>query len=97
MSTDAQKKAVIKYDAANTRQIHLKLNIKTDADILQRFEEKGNVQGYIKDLVRADIEFVRCKDCGYWYDYMCHASIIPSPRPDGNWYCAGGKKHNTEK
>lgn len=55
-TTDAQKRAQAKYDAQNTRQIRLKLNTKTDADILDRFDECGNVQGYIKELVRADIE-----------------------------------------
>lgn len=53
--TDAQKRAQAKYDAQNTRQIRLKLNTKTDADILDRFDECGNVQGYIKRLVRDDI------------------------------------------
>lgn len=45
-----------KYDAANTRQIRLKLNLKKDADIFARLEEVGNKQGYIKDLIRADIK-----------------------------------------
>ena len=44
-----------RYDAANTLQIALKLNKKTDADILKRLEAVGNKQGYIKDLIRADI------------------------------------------
>ena len=54
-TTDAQKRAQAKYDAENTRQIRLKLNTKTDADILDRFAECGNIQGYIKRLVRDDI------------------------------------------
>ena len=53
--SDAQKRAQAKYDAENTRQIRLKLNTKTDADILDRFAECGNIQGYIKRLVRDDI------------------------------------------
>lgn len=56
MTTDAQKKAAAKYDKSNTRPVYLKLNTKTDADILQRLGEVGNVQGYIKDLIRADIK-----------------------------------------
>lgn len=50
MSKDAQAR----YDEANTVQIKLKLNIKTDADILARLEQVGNKQGYIKALIRAD-------------------------------------------
>ena len=55
MATEAQNRAVAKYDAANTTQIHLKLNDKTDADILARLEEVESKQGYIKRLIREDI------------------------------------------
>lgn len=55
-TSEAQKKAQAKYDAANTKQVRLKLNTKTDADILERFDRCDNVQGYIKRLVRADIK-----------------------------------------
>lgn len=43
------------YDRKSTRQIILKLNRGTDADILSRLEEAGNKQGYIKRLIREDI------------------------------------------
>ena len=45
-----------RYDAANTVQIKMKLNRKTDADILAKLDAVGNKQGYIKRLIRADIE-----------------------------------------
>lgn len=52
--------AVKKYDAANTTQVHLKLNLNTDADILARLEQvskqEGGKQGYIKRLIRQDID-----------------------------------------
>ena len=54
--TEAQKKATKKYDATNTRQYHLKLNLKTDADIIQWLDKQDSMQGYIKDLIRADME-----------------------------------------
>jgi uncharacterized protein YrrD len=53
--SEAQKKAIAKYDSANTKQIKMKLNTTTDADILAKLEEVGNIQGYIKQLIRADI------------------------------------------
>ena len=56
METEAEKRAKAKYDAANTVQLKLKLNKKTDADILSKLEASGNKQGYIKALIRADIE-----------------------------------------
>ena len=55
MLTDAQKKAQAKYDKANTRQIHLKLNRRTDADVIQALDNAESKQGYIKGLIRADI------------------------------------------
>lgn len=55
MATEAEKRAKTKYDSANTTQIHLKLNKKTDADILEKLGTVVNKQGYIKDLIRADI------------------------------------------
>ena len=44
-----------RYDATHTTQIKLKLNLTTDADILERLNEVGNKQGYIKQLIRDDI------------------------------------------
>ena len=55
MATEAQKRAVMKYDAANTTQIHLKLNNKTDADILDYLAQLDNVQGFIKSAIRCQI------------------------------------------
>ena len=55
MITEAQKRAVAKYDQTNTKQIKLKLNLKTDRDILSKLDQVDNIQGYIKDLIRADI------------------------------------------
>lgn len=45
-----------KYDAANTVQVKMKLNKKSDSDILEQLEKVGSKQGYIKALIRADIE-----------------------------------------
>lgn len=56
MTTEAQKKAVRKYNAANVKAFTFKLNRKTDKDILEHMEEISNKQGYLKSLVRADIE-----------------------------------------
>ena len=55
MATDAQHRASARYDKDNTRQVLLKLNLKTDADILARLNEVDNMQGYIKQLIRKDL------------------------------------------
>lgn len=53
------KEATARYDAANTVQIKLKLNLRTDADILRALDaqapEGGGKQGYIKRLIREDL------------------------------------------
>lgn len=54
--TPAQKKAKDKYDKANTVQVKLKLNRKTDKEIIEALERSGNKQGYIKRLIMADLQ-----------------------------------------
>ena len=53
--TPAEKRAKAKYDEKNTVQVKLKLNLKTDKDILEALERSGNKQGYIKELIMADL------------------------------------------
>lgn len=55
MASDSRKKAVAKYDAANTKQVKFKLNLKTDADILAKLDAVDNKQAYFKQLIRNDI------------------------------------------
>ena len=55
MVSKAQLRAQAKYDKDNTVQVKLKLNKKTDNDIIKRLSETDNVQGYIKELIRLDI------------------------------------------
>lgn len=55
MASEAQIFASMKYDAANTKRISLKLNKKTDKDILNKLSSVDNMQGYIKGLIRRDI------------------------------------------
>lgn len=55
VTSSAQIKAQAKYDKDHTKSIHLKFNIEYDSDILKKFEEVESKQGYIKELIRADI------------------------------------------
>ena len=56
MQTEAQKRAKNKYNKANTKQVILRLNLKTDADVLEKLEEVESKQGYIKELIRKDLK-----------------------------------------
>jgi hypothetical protein len=44
-----------RYDSANCRTYGLKLNKKTDADIISKLASVPSMQGYIKQLIRDDI------------------------------------------
>lgn len=56
MPSEAQKRANQKYDSQNTQQFKMKLNKKTDADIILRLEQQPKKQSYIKALIREDIK-----------------------------------------
>ena len=55
MATDAQRKASMKYDKENTKDVRVKLNKRTDADIIEYLEACSNKQGEIKRLIREEI------------------------------------------
>lgn len=50
---DSQAKTA--WDKSHTAFIGLKLNKNTDADILAKLETVPSKQGYIKDLIKADL------------------------------------------
>lgn len=54
-TSKAQLRVQAKYDKDNTVQIKLKLNKKTDADIIRYLNKCDNKQGIIKALIRLDI------------------------------------------
>ena len=55
ITSEAQRRASAKYKAASTRQLSMNLSIQYDADILAKLDAIPNKQGYIKELIRADI------------------------------------------
>lgn len=52
---ERRKDASRKYQASHIKQTKLDLSLEHDADILARLDAVPNKQGYIKDLIRADI------------------------------------------
>lgn len=57
--TEAQKKAQKAYDERNKgkfRNFCLKLNRESDKDIIEKLETVDSMQGYIKSLIRKDVE-----------------------------------------
>ena len=52
---ETQKKYQDEWSKKNTKGIYIKLSKNTDADILSWMDSVPNKQGYIKELIRADI------------------------------------------
>jgi hypothetical protein len=50
------KRAAQKYQAEHIKAYAVKVNDRTEADILEHLRGKANVSGYIKDLIRKDIK-----------------------------------------
>ena len=52
------------YEKENLRQIRLKINRKTEPELLEWIEKQDNIQGYIKQLIREDMERAKKKGRG---------------------------------
>ena len=52
MGSEAKRKANKKYDSINVIKLYVKLNKKTDADIIEYIENAENKQGTFKKALR---------------------------------------------
>lgn len=55
-TTESQRRARNKYNKKMIRNLTVSLNRKTDDDIIVFLENKENMGGYIKSLVRKDMD-----------------------------------------
>ena len=62
MATKAQIDAVNRFNKENTTCVLLRLNYNTDIDILKKLDSVPSKMGYIKKLIRNDINTVVKKD-----------------------------------
>lgn len=53
---EAVKRATIKYEKNNIKRVVLKLNKKTDSDIIDYLDQQKNVNGKLKDIIREKIK-----------------------------------------
>lgn len=56
MTKESAIKAINKFNKEKTKSVQLRLNINTDADILEKLENVASKMGYIKRLIREDIQ-----------------------------------------
>lgn len=54
------------------------------------------IKAIYMDSVRVVGELVRCKDCKHWKEGVCFYSVIPSPCPNKDWFCADGERRETD-
>ena len=52
--TKAELRAKAKYNKSKTRTYCLRLNLKTDSDIIEILNSVTNKQGFIKELIRSN-------------------------------------------
>lgn len=45
----------IQYQKDNIKRFYLKVNVKTEQDILSKLKSQSNYNKYIKDLIRKDL------------------------------------------
>ena len=45
-----------RFDKENTRKYTVKLNKRTDAEVIERLDKQPSKAGYIKQLIREDIK-----------------------------------------
>lgn len=62
ISSESQIRAQAKYDAEHTTRISLKLNLRTDRDIIRWLEKQTSMQGAIKKLIRREIAGMNAED-----------------------------------
>lgn len=54
-ASDAQKRATAKYNREKTKVFQLRFYA-SDMDLYERIQRQPNKQGYVKALIRADME-----------------------------------------
>ncbi len=54
-SLEARAKAQAKYDRGHTKGFYIKLNLRTDTDIIRWFWMQPSKQGAVKKLIREEI------------------------------------------
>lgn len=54
-SIESKSKAQAKYDKAHTAGFYMKLNTRTDSDIIRWLQGQASKQGAIKKLIREEI------------------------------------------
>lgn len=61
MASEAKFRANSKSNKINTKMICVRLSYNTDADIIKKLDEVDSKMGYIKELIRKDLQTKKMK------------------------------------
>ena len=70
MASEAKLRANSKSNKINTKMICVRLSYNTDADIIKKLDEVDSKMGYIKELIRKDIQTKKMKEAYQMYAYL---------------------------
>lgn len=59
MTSEAKKKSKARFDKLNTRHFSIKLNKRTDTEIIEFLDNSGNIMGTIRRALRLLMETER--------------------------------------
>lgn len=59
MASEAKLRANSKSNKINTTMICVRLSYNTDADIIKKLDEVDSKMGYIKELIRKDLQTIK--------------------------------------
>lgn len=72
MASEAKIRANNKSNKINTKMICLRLSYNTDADIIKKLDEVESKMGYIKELIRKDMQAQKKKSAFFSELVFCH-------------------------
>lgn len=75
------------YEKENIRQIRLKINRKTEPELLEWIEKQGNIQGYIKRLIRREMPKKAELNNQNWFCPKCKNPVEMFEAGEFNNYC----------
>ena len=75
------------YEKENLRQIRLKINRKTEPEMLEWIEKQGNIQGYIKRLIRREMPQKAELRNQTWFCTKCNNPVEIFNAGEFNNYC----------
>ena len=83
----ANTEYLAQYEKENLRQIRLKINRKTEPELLAWIEKQENIQGYIKQLIRREMPEMAELNNQTWFCPKCKNPVEEFSFGEFNNYC----------